>query len=52
MDKTRVLITGATGYIGRRLKNRLLARQDLQLRLFVRNKRKVGEKARQSVDGS
>jgi uncharacterized protein YbjT (DUF2867 family) len=50
MDKTRILITGATGYIGRRLKNRLLAHQDYQLRLFVRNKRKVGEKARQSVE--
>jgi uncharacterized protein YbjT (DUF2867 family) len=49
MDKTRILITGATGYIGRRLKNRLLAHQDYQLRLFVRNKRKVGERARQSV---
>ncbi len=50
MDKTRILITGATGYIGRRLKNRLLAHQDYQLRLFVRNKRKVGERARQSVE--
>jgi len=50
MEKTKILITGATGYIGRRLKNRLLAHQDYQLRLFVRNKRKVGESIRQSVE--
>jgi uncharacterized protein YbjT (DUF2867 family) len=50
MEKTKILITGATGYIGRRLKNRLLAHQDYLLRLFVRNKRKVGGSARQSVE--
>jgi uncharacterized protein YbjT (DUF2867 family) len=50
MDKTRILITGATGYIGRRLQNRLLAHQDYQLRIFVRNRRKVGGKAAQSVE--
>jgi len=50
MDQPRILITGATGYIGRRLKNRLLAHQDYRLRLFVRNKRKVGERVRQSVE--
>lgn len=37
----RVLITGATGYIGRRLKERLLKRRDLRLCLLVRNKNKV-----------
>ncbi|MBC8318304.1 MAG: SDR family oxidoreductase [Desulfobulbaceae bacterium] len=36
-----ILITGATGYIGRRLKDRLLQRSDLRLRLLVRNKNKV-----------
>nr|WP_320115756.1 SDR family oxidoreductase [uncultured Desulfuromonas sp.] len=36
-----VLITGATGYIGRRLKDRLLRRQDLSVRLLVRNANKV-----------
>jgi uncharacterized protein YbjT (DUF2867 family) len=36
-----VLITGATGYIGRRLEERLLGRGDLRLRLLVRNIRKV-----------
>ncbi len=32
------------------MKNRLLAHQDYRLRLFVRNKRKVGERVRQSVE--
>jgi uncharacterized protein YbjT (DUF2867 family) len=50
MNKTRILITGATGYIGRRLKNRLLGNPDFQLRLFVRNKSKVSEKAKQQVE--
>jgi nucleoside-diphosphate-sugar epimerase len=35
----RVLLTGATGYIGRRLSQRL-ADEDLDLRLFVRDPRK------------
>jgi len=50
MNKTRVLITGATGYIGRRLKNRLLAHSDYQLRLFVRNERKVRKRAKQQIE--
>ena len=37
-----VLITGATGYIGRRLQERLLARGDCAVRLLVRNRHKVG----------
>ena len=37
----RVLITGATGYIGRRLTHRLLKDATCNIRLFVRNKRKV-----------
>ena len=36
-----ILITGATGYIGRRLKERLLQRADLSIRLLVRNRKKV-----------
>jgi uncharacterized protein YbjT (DUF2867 family) len=39
--KCNVLITGATGYIGRRLKERLLSHPELSIRLLVRNKRKV-----------
>jgi uncharacterized protein YbjT (DUF2867 family) len=50
MEETKILITGATGYIGRRLKNRLLAHPDYTLRLFVRNKRKVGEGVSQSIE--
>jgi len=50
MEPSRILITGATGYIGRRLKNRLLDKQDYRLRLFVRNARKVSERVRQSVE--
>jgi uncharacterized protein YbjT (DUF2867 family) len=37
----KILLTGATGYIGRRLKQRLLQDENVQLRLFVRNKKKV-----------
>jgi len=36
-----VLLTGATGYIGRRLQERLAADASVRLRLFVRNARKV-----------
>jgi len=39
--KKKVLITGATGYIGRRLTERLSRRSDLEIRLFVRNRKKV-----------
>lgn len=40
-EKPRVLITGATGYIGRRLKERLLAEGRCAVRLLVRNRNKV-----------
>jgi uncharacterized protein YbjT (DUF2867 family) len=50
MEPTRILITGATGYIGRRLKNKLLSNPSLKLRLFVRNRRKVQERVKQSVE--
>lgn len=40
-QRTTVLITGATGYIGRRLTQRLLNDDTCNIRLFVRNKRKV-----------
>jgi uncharacterized protein YbjT (DUF2867 family) len=45
----RVLLTGATGYIGRRLSQRLVE-EDLKLRLFVRDPRKVQESIRPKVD--
>ncbi len=37
----KILVTGATGYIGRRLTHRLLETSALTIRLFVRNKNKV-----------
>jgi len=37
----KILVTGATGYIGRRLKDRLLQRPDIQVRLLIRNKNKL-----------
>lgn len=35
----KVLLTGSTGYIGRRLKQKLLDKKDIQLRLYVRNRK-------------
>jgi uncharacterized protein YbjT (DUF2867 family) len=46
----KVLLTGATGYIGRRLKERLLEDETLQLRLFVRNERKIRDKYRDRME--
>jgi uncharacterized protein YbjT (DUF2867 family) len=46
----RILLTGATGYIGRRLKERLLGEPDVDLRLFVRNARKVRDVVRDRVE--
>jgi uncharacterized protein YbjT (DUF2867 family) len=37
----KILLTGSTGYIGRRLAAKLLEDPDVLLRLFVRNKKKV-----------
>lgn len=45
----KVLLTGATGYIGRRLSQRLVE-EDLELRLFVRDPRKVQESVRPKVE--
>lgn len=50
MNQTKVLVTGATGYIGRRLKNKLLDHPEVSLRIFVRNAAKVREKARRQVE--
>jgi uncharacterized protein YbjT (DUF2867 family) len=50
MNRTRVLVTGVTGYIGRRLTGKLLHYPDLQIRIFVRNALKVPEKTRQQVE--
>ncbi|MGD2294727.1 MAG: NAD(P)H-binding protein [Candidatus Aminicenantes bacterium] len=46
----KILLTGATGYIGRRLKERLLKDKNLQIRLFVRDERKFLDKHRDRVE--
>lgn len=46
----KVLLTGATGYIGRRLKERLFSDKNVQLRLFVRNADKVRASTRSRVE--
>jgi uncharacterized protein YbjT (DUF2867 family) len=46
----RVMLTGATGYIGRRLKAKLLEAEDVELRLFVRNAAKLRPAVRDRVD--
>lgn len=46
----KVLLTGATGYIGRRLKERLLEDKNVRLRLLVRNADKVRSSTRSSVE--
>jgi len=51
MTSTRkILITGATGYIGRRLKTQLITRGDIVLRLLVRNRNKVSVEVRDRID--
>ena len=37
----KVLLTGSSGYIGRRLKQKLLQDENIELRLLVRNKKSV-----------
>lgn len=39
----KVLLTGANGYIGRRLKNLLISQKDIELRIFVRNKKSLSQ---------
>ncbi|UTJ07545.1 SDR family oxidoreductase [Arcobacter roscoffensis] len=46
----KVLLTGSTGYIGRRLKQILLADENIDLRLFVRNKQSVSLKNSKKVE--
>jgi len=45
-----ILITGATGYIGRRLTQRLSEKADFSLRLMVRNQNKVQVSSTNKVD--
>lgn len=46
----KVLLTGCTGYIGRRLKQKLLWHTDIDLRLFVRNKNSVQKETLDKVE--
>lgn len=46
----KILLTGATGYIGSQLKERLLQDEDVRLRLFVRNASKVKLEVSRNVE--
>ena len=46
----KVLLTGSTGYIGRRLEDKLLEDSSITLRLFVRNRRKIMEQVRTKAE--
>lgn len=48
--KKKILITGATGYIGRRLLYKLLKRNDLDIRVLVRNRNKLAVAVRDQVE--
>lgn len=50
MQKQTVLVTGATGYIGRRLTHRLLDSPSLTVRILVRNRHKVQASMGEKVD--
>lgn len=46
----KVLLTGSTGYIGRRLKQNLLANKNIDLRLYVRNKKALSANIEQEAE--
>jgi uncharacterized protein YbjT (DUF2867 family) len=46
----KVLLTGSTGYIGRRLKKRLLEDKNIDLRLLVRNKSSLSNEVKDKVE--
>ena len=51
--KMKILLTGAAGYIGRRLKHRLLKEEDIELRLFVKKGQALSQKQNiEVVEGS
>jgi len=47
---TTILLTGATGYIGRRLKQKLLEDPDVHLRLLVRHPEALSSATRDKVE--
>jgi uncharacterized protein YbjT (DUF2867 family) len=46
----KVLLTGSTGYIGRRLKHLLLEKEDISLRLLTRNKNRFSTLKNQNIE--
>ncbi|WP_298754543.1 SDR family oxidoreductase [uncultured Arcobacter sp.] len=46
----KVLLTGSTGYIGRRLKHRLIQDENIDLRLLVRDKKSISSKIIEKVE--
>ena len=46
----RVLLTGANGYIGRRLKHALMEKRDITLRLMVRNPESLSAMAKERCE--
>ena len=46
----RVLLTGANGYIGRRLKHALMEKRDITLRLMVRNPASLSDMAKERCE--
>jgi len=46
----KVLLTGSTGYIGRRLKHKLLEDKDIELKLFVRNKNSLSSEVLRDIE--
>lgn len=46
----KVLLTGSTGYIGRRLKQKILEDENIELRLFVRNKKSLSSNISKDVE--
>lgn len=46
----KVLLTGSSGYIGRRLKQKLLEDENIELRLLVRNKKSVSNDLNKKIE--
>ena len=46
----KVLLTGSTGYIGRRLKHKILEDKDIELKLFVRNKNSLSSEVLRDIE--
>ncbi|BFU78727.1 SDR family oxidoreductase [Arcobacter sp. 15-2] len=46
----KVLLTGSTGYIGRRLKHKLLKDKSVELKLFVRNKNSLSKEVLKDLE--